>query len=210
MRSGVWSAISSVTSKRSRSASTTSRTRTSGAEAPAVTPTVAGCPSQSQSMSLRPFDQPRRHADPLRDLGEPQRVAAVGRADHQHPVAFGSDRLDRRLAVRRGVANVLAARRADRRESAASRPRRSPRCRRPTSVVWVRKARLAAFGTATIGDVLDRFDERDRSGRNLAERADHFGMPGMADEQDVPAFLDQPLAPGDGPWTPAGRSRRHK
>jgi hypothetical protein len=29
--------------------------------------------------------------------------------------------------------------------------------------------------------------------RHLAEGADHLGMPGMADEQDVAAMLDQPL-----------------
>ena len=50
MRSGVWSACSSVTTNRAWSASITSRTRISGAEAPAVNPSVAGLPSQSQSI----------------------------------------------------------------------------------------------------------------------------------------------------------------
>ena len=62
------------------------------------------------------------------------------------------------------------------------------------SVVWVRKARFAAAGDADSRRVLDRLDQSDRARRHLAEGADDLGMPGMADEQDVAAFLDQPLA----------------
>ena len=125
------------------SASMTSRTSSSGAEAPAVRPRVARLAEPVPVDVGRALDQAGGDAHPLGDLGQPQRIAAVRRADHQHPLAFGGDRLDRRLAVGGGVANVLAARRADRRESAPSSARRSPPCRRPTSVVWVRKARLA-------------------------------------------------------------------
>ena len=61
------------------------------------------------------------------------------------------------------------------------------------SVVWVRKARFAAVGTSidcASSTVSTRVIE---PSRNLAEGADHLRMAGMADEQDVPAFLDQPL-----------------
>ena len=61
------------------------------------------------------------------------------------------------------------------------------------SVVWVRKARFAGVGQIDGGDVIYGFDERHRAGRDLAEGADHFRVPGMADEEDVPPVLDQPL-----------------
>ena len=40
------------------------------------------------------------------------------------------------------------------------------------SVVWVRKARLPGSASVELGDVLDRFDQRHRAFRDLAERAD--------------------------------------
>src|SRR6185437_7169453 len=59
-------------------------------------------------------------------------------------------------------------------------------------VVWVRKARFSVPGTATTSasstvstSVIDPV--------GTSERADHFGMTGVADEQDMPTFLDQPL-----------------
>ena len=61
------------------------------------------------------------------------------------------------------------------------------------SVVWVRKARLAGVGTSTACGILDRLDEGHRSRRHLPEGADHLRMAGMADEEDVAAFLDQAL-----------------
>ena len=39
-------------------------------------------------------------------------------------------------------------------------------------------------------DVLDRLDQCDAAFGNLAHRADHLGMAGMADEQDVLALFD--------------------
>jgi hypothetical protein len=48
----------------------------------------AGVPSQSQSMSLARWISRAGDAEPLGDFGEAQRIAAVGRADHQHPVAL--------------------------------------------------------------------------------------------------------------------------
>ena len=61
------------------------------------------------------------------------------------------------------------------------------------SVVWVRKARFAVVRQIDGGDVIYGFDERHRPGRDLAEGADHFRVARMADEEDVPPFLDQPL-----------------
>ena len=52
---------------------------------------------------------------------------------------------------------------------------------------------MSGSGTCKLGDVLDGLDQRDRAFGDLAERADHFGMAGMADEQDVAAVVDQPL-----------------
>src|SRR5689334_17015092 len=59
------------------------------------------------------FDQPCGDAEALRDFGEAERIAAVGRADDEHPIALRSDRFHCRLAVRGSVANILAARRAN-------------------------------------------------------------------------------------------------
>ena len=42
-------------------------------------------------------------------------------------------------------------------------------------------------------DVVERLDQRHRAVGHLAERADHLGVAGVADEQDVPAVGDQPL-----------------
>ena len=121
MRSGLWSAISSVTSKRSRErvdhlADEHLRRRGSGGQADG-----RGLAEPLPVDVGGALDQSRGNAHPLGDLGEPKRIAAVGRADDQHPLAFGGDRLDRRLAVRGRVANVLAARRANRREARLER-----------------------------------------------------------------------------------------
>ena len=115
------------------------------------------------------------NADSLRDFGEPKRVAAVGGADHQHPVALWSDRLDRGLAVRGGVANVLAARRAD-----GGKPRLQRLDHRRGVVDRKRGLReegeVRRLRKVETGDISHRLDERDRSGRNLAEGADHLGV----------------------------------
>ena len=71
--------------------------------------------------------------------------------------------------------------------------RRSPPCRRPTSVVWVRKARLAVSGTSRSATSSTGLDQAHRAIRNLAESADDLRVAGVADKQDVPALLDKPL-----------------
>ena len=45
-----------------------------------------------------------------------------------------------------------------------------------------------------ISRILDRFDQGDGARRDLAEGADHLWMSSMADEQDMPSFLDQALS----------------
>ena len=52
---------------------------------------------------------------------------------------------------------------------------------------------IGRIGNRESGDVLDRLDQGHRAFGNLAERADHFGVAGVADEEDVAAFRDQPL-----------------
>ena len=61
------------------------------------------------------------------------------------------------------------------------------------SVVWVRKARLSGSAGAIASASAAVSTRRHPPFRHLAERADHLGMAGMADEQDVAALLDQPL-----------------
>ena len=145
MRSGVWSATSSVTSKRVAKriedlADENLRSGSAGGDADRrrlaepVPVDISG-----------PFDQPRRNTHPLGDLGQPERIAAVGRADDQHPVALHGDRFDRRLAIRRRVADVLAPWRADRGEADLQRVD-DRRCVVDRKVVCVRKARFPLSG----------------------------------------------------------------
>ena len=46
---------------------------------------------------------------------------------------------------------------------------------------------------ASVATSVDRLDQGHRPVRNLAEGADHLGVAGMADEDDVATGLDQPL-----------------
>jgi len=102
------------------------------------------------------------------------------------------DRLDRRLAVRGRVADVLAAWRLHLWETALQR-----RDDRGGVVDGQRGLReegeVRGVGGGEALGILDRLDQRHRAFRDLAERADHLGMPGMADEHDVPPLRDQPL-----------------
>ena len=103
------------------------------------------------------------------------------------------DRLDRRLPVRGRVADVLAARPLDARGSGGARMATISAVSSTDSVVWVRKARLSGSAGAIALGVRGGLDQGHPPFRHLAERADHLGMAGMADEQDVAAVLDQPL-----------------
>ena len=58
------------------------------------------------------------------------------------------------------------------------------------SVVWVTKARLSgSFGVKVLASSRG-LDQRHRAGRQLAERADHFRVMRMADQQDLAAALE--------------------
>ena len=143
IRSSTPSTGSSVTSKRSARQSTTSRTSSLGRR---------GAGGDAERARRRPARRSRcrrrgRSAAPcvpsrsatstsrseLELFGEPITSTASQRA---------GDRLDRRLAVRGGVADVLAARPLDRGEAAPAGWRRSRRCRRPTA--WSGSGRRAA------------------------------------------------------------------
>src|SRR3546814_8420517 len=54
----------------------------------------------SSDVCSSPLDQAGRRAFALRHLDQPQRIGAVGRADHIDGVASGGDGLHRRLPVR--------------------------------------------------------------------------------------------------------------
>ena len=60
-------------------------------------------------------------------------------------------------------------------------------------VVCVRNARLPCLETLTARDIFDCLNQAHRPFGDLPERADHLGMAGMTDEEDVAPFLDQPL-----------------
>ena len=64
-------------------------------------------------------DQVRLHAEVARHVDQALRVRRVRRADHEHEVDLARERLDRRLPVGRGVADVVLGRPDDRSGSGA-------------------------------------------------------------------------------------------
>ena len=92
-------------------ASMMSLTTAGGADAPAVRPIVDTPASQLELDVVRAVDQVGGGARPLGGLHQPHRVRGVRRAGHQDQVGLGGDGPDRLLAVGRGVADVVAARR---------------------------------------------------------------------------------------------------
>ena len=124
----------------------TASTSSSGAEAPAVTPTTPERSSGSSAASLmrNTRAQPEADGQALEGPG----VGGVGRADDHHGVAAGRDRLERRLAVRRGEAEVGPPRLPQRRGSAPG-PRRARRTSRGATAwsgpaaPWARRCRAA-------------------------------------------------------------------
>ena len=151
-------------------------------------------------------------------LGAPARSATstrrseldeLRRADDEHQRRAAAPSLDRLLAVGGGVADVLLVRPAiagKRSFSAATISAVSS----TDSVVWVTKPRPAGIGAARSSSTsATGLDQRHRAVGQLAHRADHFGMAGMADQQRScrPALVVA-LGLACAPWTPAGRSRR--
>ena len=120
-----WNSEMSVT-PRSRNNWTSSCTRFSGALAPEEMPTTRAPASHSSRISLGGVDQVRLGAAVARDLDQAHGVRRVARADHEQQVAAVGHLLDGRLAVGRGVADVVGARTDDLREALAQ-PRRGSR-----------------------------------------------------------------------------------
>ena len=120
-RTSSWTTSNSETSctPRSRKKSTSRWTSSSGALAPDEMPTTR-LPSSHSSRDLRlVVDEVRVGAAVARDLDEPLGVGRVLRADHEHEIALRGHLLDGRLAVRRGVTDVVGARARDLREALA-------------------------------------------------------------------------------------------
>jgi hypothetical protein len=186
MRSSAVVTVSSFTSKRSRNAAITSSTSASGAEAPAVT---------AQPFNVCPRDVPgsldeacRGAAGPFCHLDEAQRVGALWAADHEQAADLRRDGFDRRLAVRRGVADVFLVGADDARKAPAQDPDDRGR------VVDRERglgdegelsgvARHESFGIGCC------FDQGHGPVRQLPHGAYHLRVPGVADEQDLQAFL---------------------
>ncbi len=186
MRSSVATRVCSSIARHRASVSITSRTKVSGAEAPAGEAERFDPFEPGRVDIAAALDQPGRRAAAFGDLDQPHRVRAVGRADHEHQLAFGGDRLHRRLAVRGRIADVF---RLGPRPAAEKRARNAATISAVSSterVVWVRNASGAssAKGSAATSSIVSTrvivpFG-------HLAESADHFGMAAVADEHDVP------------------------
>jgi len=128
------------------------------------------------------LDQMGRHARGPCDLDEPVRVRAVHGADHEQEVDLREHRLDRVLAVRRRVADVLF-------PGAGEAGKPPAQDRDDLCGVVDRERGLRQVGEPLrLGrpDVLGlrrRLHEQDR-GRGLAERPLDLVVPGMADQED--------------------------
>ena len=167
-----------------------SSTSTSGAEAPAVMPSRRMPPKRSSRYrSARRMRRATRAAGALGDFPQALRVGGVGRADHDHRIDERRDALHRLLAVGGGVADVFLVRAGDRRETRLQRlddlARVVDRERRLGDEGELVRARAASSAATS----LDGLDQRDGAWRQLPHRADHLGVAGMADQDDVPAAL---------------------
>ena len=138
-------------------------------------PSVLTPSSQASSISsARPISL-ALNALALGDLDQPHRVRALGRSDHQHRLAGAGDVLDRRLAVRGRVADVLALGPAYAGEAALQG-------RDDLGGVVDRERGLGEIGEAGgLGRrdplrILDALDQGHPPFRHLAEGPDHLGM----------------------------------
>ena len=156
---------------------------------------AGGDAERLDALELRPVDLGRalhQHriaaAGALGDLLKPPRIRRIRRADHDQRIDLRRHALDRLLAVGGGVADVLLVRSDDVREAALERGddvggvvERQRRLRHIGELARV--PRLERLG------LLDRLHQRDGAVRQLAERADDLGMPGVADQHDLAAAL---------------------
>ena len=167
-----------------------SSTITSGAEAPAVMPRLLMPSKRDQSRSAGALRQHRdRAALALGDFAQALRVRRVRRADHDQRIDHRRHLLHRELAVGGGVADVFLVRPVDVRETLLEQ-------RDDLGGVVDRQRRLGHEGEVVrilrregLG-VFRGLDQRHRADRQLAERADHFGVVGMPDQEDFAAALE--------------------
>ena len=134
-------------------------------------------------------DQVRLGAELARHLDEADGVRRVARADDQHEIALGGELLDGRLAVRRGVTDVVGARPGDVREALAQlvddRARLVDRERGLRDV-----GDAVGIGDLERVDVVLGLDQDDVLGR-LAHRALDLLVAAVADEDDRVALLGE-------------------
>ena len=145
---------------------------------------------RDQSRSRGALRQHRdRAALALGDFAQALRVRRVRRADHDQRIDHRRHLLHRELAVGGGVADVFLVRPVDVREALLEQ-------RDDLGGVVDRQRRLGDEGEVVrvlrregLG-VFRGLDQRHRAGRQLAERADHFRMVRMPDQQDLAAALE--------------------
>ncbi len=130
-----------------------------------------------------------RAALALGDLAQALRVRRVGRADHDQRIDHRRHLLHRELAVGGGVADVFLVRPVDVREALLEdRDDMGGVVDRQRGLgdesEIVRVLRREGAG------ILIGLDQGHRARRQLAERADHLGMVGMADQEDFAAALE--------------------
>ena len=185
-----------------------SSTTAGGADAPAVRP-IRRHPGQPAELDVRRVvDQVRRRPGPLarpppagRELDEFAEPTTSTRSDSAATARTAC------LPVGRGVADVVAAGRAQRGEPLAQRAgdlRRlvdgerglhqvSDPCRSPAGAAWPRPPAVS---------------HQDHGVRRLAERALDLLVAGVADQQRPCTRGRRTGGPRCAPWSPAGRSRR--
>ena len=135
----------------------------------------------------------RQHRDraafALGDFTQPLRVRRIRRADHDQGIDHRRHLLHRELAVGGGVADVFLVRAGNIRKRSFSIATISA-VSSIDSVVWVTKAEIVGVLRLEGRGIMRGLDQRHRPWRQLSERADHFRMVGMPDQQDFTAALE--------------------
>ncbi len=145
----------------------------------------AGEPLRAQV--LGPVDQIARHPGTIGELAQPVGVGTAARAHDQEDIALPEELFHSVLAVLGGVADVLAPRRRELRESP---PQRRHHFRRVIhrqrglghegEAVWIADRERVDVGTG-----LDQVDAPAEAGIEAPHRALNFRVPRMPDEDDV-------------------------
>ncbi len=137
----------------------------------------------------------------LGDLAQPLRVGRVRRADDDHRVDRGGDRASRppggwwsRSRCLPCAGAVIAGKRSV--SALDDRRRVVDRERRLRDIGEASRGRAAGSASASATVSISG----DRAGRQLAHRADHLGVAGMADQHDLAAALEMDLRLACAPW----------